>query len=67
MLEDRMTVMGDVADALEVGTESIEMENELLPVRVMGYDSEFNVAFTIVTTIVSFFVYVGSVVFSDTE
>jgi len=66
-LNHYLTVMTNVADACGTAVESLELSNELQPVRILGYRSEFAMCFTIITTIVSFFVYVSSVLFGLEE
>lgn len=56
--------MEAVATALEVSLSSVELSNELQPVRVLGVNAEVNVAMSIFTTVSSFFIYVGSTLFS---
>jgi hypothetical protein len=62
-LNHHLNVMGNVADACGTALESLELSNELQPIRILGYRSEYSMCFTIVTTIISFFVYVSAILF----
>ena len=57
--------MESVADATSTAVDAIELSNELQPIRIMGYACDFNICVTIITTVVSFFAFVFSIIYDS--
>lgn len=63
VIAEQLEIMEDVATALETGNDMMELANEIQPVRVLGFEAQYGTAFTIVTSVISFFLYISSVIF----
>ena len=59
----QIEIMEGVAESLDTAKDSIELMNIQEPVRVLGIESQFSLAFSIFTTVVSFLLYVATLVF----
>ena len=58
----QIEIMEGVAESLDTAKDSIELMNIQEPVRVLGIESQFSLAFSIFTTVVSFLLYVATLI-----
>lgn len=54
-----------MAEVAEKGAEQIEVTDELQPLRILGMPADAHIAVTIITTVVSFFVFVWTTAFLE--
>ena len=63
-LEVELERYRDTADALSMAKDSIEKSNELSPVKVFGVEATYEFAYTVVTFVATFFIYLIAAIFS---
>ena len=61
-LEAELEAYRETLEVLHMAKDSIEKANELLPIKVFGVEATYSFAYTIATTVATFFIYLAATV-----